>query len=74
MPRIFIQVDRCRRCGMCVEICPEGLFVQTESNRIPKISNPKACISCGHCVSICPSGAVTHQNFSPGDLGPRNCN
>lgn len=70
MPRIMIQVDRCRRCGMCVEICPEGLFIQKESNSIPKISSPRDCIACGHCVSICVSGAVIHRDFPPGEMLP----
>ena len=62
MPRIQIRVELCKKCGQCVDICPEQLFRQ-KKGAAPKPARPSACISCGHCVSICPVGAVDHSDF-----------
>lgn len=67
MAKIRIQAALCRKCGMCVEICPEGLFTQSTPGSVPKIRRAAACIACGHCVSTCPSGAVQHDDFPPED-------
>lgn len=69
-PAIRILAKRCKRCGQCVDICPEGLFVQEESHTVPKITRREDCIICGHCVSICPVGAVSHGDFPPEDFLP----
>ncbi len=61
--RIRIQAERCQKCRLCVEICPEGLFVQEPPGSVPKITRPKDCVACGHCVSVCQAGAVVHQDF-----------
>jgi ferredoxin len=63
MSKIRINPNLCKKCGRCVDICPEGLFVQSGPLSIPRIPRQKGCISCGHCVSICPSGAVSHIDF-----------
>ena len=71
MPRIKIVAARCRRCGMCVHICPEELFTRAGEHKTPKITRPRACISCGHCVSTCPGGAILHSDFPPEELPSR---
>ncbi len=63
MAKITIQAELCQKCGSCVEICPEALFVQAKPGAVPRIPRQKACISCGHCVSVCPSGAIEHVDF-----------
>lgn len=66
--KIRIRAALCQRCGSCVDICPEGLFLQARPDSIPKIARPQACISCGHCVSLCPAGAIEHRDFPPEDF------
>ena len=70
MPQIRINKDICKRCGMCVHICPEELFVQAKPGAVPRIPRRSACIDCGHCVSTCPTGAVEHSAFPPEDFLP----
>lgn len=50
-----INVDKCIKCGMCVDICPvsaiekqDGCFTIIDSE----------CIGCAQCVSICPQAAT----------------
>lgn len=68
MAKIRIDKSRCKMCGACVDICPEGLFIQEKLKTVPRVPRQKGCISCGHCVSICPNGAVFHVDFP--DLNP----
>ena len=63
MARVRIRKRRCRKCGLCVEICPEGLFVQEQPGTVPRIPSQRGCIACGHCASVCPAGAIVHADF-----------
>lgn len=53
----LIQVDlkKCTKCGVCVEVCPIGTIGMDE--RGPTAVSPQ-CLACGHCVAICPSAAL----------------
>ena len=67
MAKIRILAQLCRKCGLCVEICPEGLFTRQDARSTPRIRHAAACVACGHCVSTCPSGAVQHADFPAED-------
>jgi nitroreductase/NAD-dependent dihydropyrimidine dehydrogenase PreA subunit len=56
---ISVNTERCKRDGICVEICPIGILV------LDPASGPKTrsgmgqfCIECGHCVAVCPHAAL----------------
>ena len=68
MAKIRIQAELCQKCGLCVEICPEGLFQRKAPRTVPRIPRQSACTVCGHCVSVCPSGAILHADFPPEDF------
>ncbi len=63
MQRIRIRAELCKRCGRCVEICPEQLFLQPDPRAAPRIPRQKGCILCGHCVTVCRAGAIVHPDF-----------
>jgi pyruvate formate lyase activating enzyme len=46
---IFIE-SRCIACGACVEACPEGALVWSETG---PAAGPCACALCGACVAVC---------------------
>ena len=57
MELLKIDHDLCIKCGLCVEICPNGVIgMSTEGPQ----TISQACIVCGHCMAICPTAALDH--------------
>ena len=58
-PRVNIQVfDKwCKRCNICVELCPHKVLVEDE-NGFPVALKPIECNQCGGCVVRCPDFAI----------------
>ena len=67
-----IDPEKCKRCGMCMSVCPYGAIIKTvvpcenacpvgaiakDERGFARIDKEK-CISCGKCVGACPFGAV----------------
>jgi ferredoxin len=48
--------DLCTGCGMCVDVCPHGVFAQ--NGRSVELARPLACMECGACQLNCPFGAI----------------
>ena len=55
MPPIVTE-EFCNLCGKCCEICPEDVFVMTESG--PAVRRPDECWYCGACAMDCPTSAI----------------
>ncbi|NOX33399.1 MAG: FAD-dependent oxidoreductase [Deltaproteobacteria bacterium] len=49
---------KCRDCGICVAICPEGAIERVEINKtaFEYKANQDLCIGCGFCKGACPCG------------------
>lgn len=62
MSLIKVQAARCKRDGICVEICPLKLIeIKTQDAYPTMIEGGDAlCIQCGHCVAVCPHQAMNH--------------
>jgi adenylylsulfate reductase subunit B len=58
MPPV-IDVDKCTRCGKCVDICTEDVFYGSKEGEIPIITYPKECSHFSGCVYECPVGAIS---------------
>ncbi len=63
-PRVVINEDECKGCGLCIDICPKSvLFEQPHLNRMgfhPSGYRGEGCIGCGHCFYACPEpGAIS---------------
>ena len=52
-----IDLMKCNRCGVCVQICPTQALALTSQG--PIFENPKACTYCTECEKLCPQGAIT---------------
>lgn len=54
-PEVIFLRDRCRLCGRCGAVCPQG--VHARSGERHTLDRDK-CLVCGRCVEACPSGAL----------------
>jgi len=58
MPPI-IDEEKCTKCGLCVEHCPQDVFFGSEKKQAPLITFPEECWHCYACVLDCPApGAI----------------
>ena len=59
-----IDSDRCKGCGLCVEVCPKHVLeISEEVNArgyFPAFqARPEDCIHCSACCIMCPDVAIT---------------
>jgi adenylylsulfate reductase subunit B len=57
MPPI-IHRDKCKPCGICVDICPTSVFDKDKVKEPPTIQYPDECWHCNSCVLDCPQSAI----------------
>jgi 2-oxoglutarate ferredoxin oxidoreductase subunit delta len=57
---IIIDENRCKGCGLCVEVCPAKILVLPEgrfnTKGYPPVqqTDPEACVGCAMCALVCP--------------------
>jgi nitroreductase/NAD-dependent dihydropyrimidine dehydrogenase PreA subunit len=73
MSLIRIDSEKCKRDGICVEVCPARLLVMENKDNPPTTIEgaEELCIDCGHCVAVCPHGALTQRSMKPEDCTVR---
>jgi len=54
---ITLYRDRCKRCGVCIELCPLQVYTST-SEGYPEPINIEKCTNCGLCELWCPDYAI----------------
>lgn len=59
-----IQADRCKGCGLCVDVCPKNVLeisgeVNTKGYFPVYQARPEDCIFCAICCTMCPDVAIT---------------
>ena len=64
MPKITINKDLCKGCGLCAEACPKRI-IEPARNEINKkghnpvrVTDEKACIGCAFCALMCPDCVI----------------
>lgn len=64
----FISIsDKCRKKGICAEVCPTGAINLIDTSIIDK----EICISCCACIKICPENARTIKESKVKDAAIR---
>lgn len=57
-PPVFRDDRRCVHCGLCLSLCPEGVYSRNEQWHIG--ADHEVCVQCGNCLNACPVGAIRH--------------
>jgi len=56
MPQISIDLEKCNKCGNCVENCPRRILRLEDDQLV--ITNIIECNLCRLCEEVCPSKAI----------------
>ena len=57
---VNIDEEACTGCGVCAEVCIQGLIAPPEGGTPPRIPDEE-CIDCGQCEAFCPTGALVRR-------------
>ena len=53
-PEVYFDQSLCTACGRCVDVCPSGASVLSDTSSLIDRSQ---CLACGKCVEVCPNEA-----------------
>ena len=65
MAKMTVNQDRCKGCGLCVEVCPKKIISLDKSVLNAKgyhpaiVSDMAQYIGCAMCALMCPDCAIT---------------
>ncbi len=63
MPNIQLDIERCKGCERCNDVCPQKILAMSENYntkgyRYAMVSHPPKCIGCRLCAITCPDVAI----------------
>ncbi|MDO5437405.1 MAG: 4Fe-4S binding protein [bacterium] len=64
MPRIIIDTEKCKNCGICIETCPNNLIgysvcTNKQGNITAEFNDKEGkCTGCSMCALMCPEIAI----------------
>ncbi len=59
----------CKQCGICLSVCPKGVFEILESGRT-RVARPEDCTQCEMCAWHCPDYAILLDKRKPKKAKP----
>lgn len=54
---LILHLERCKRCGICMELCPRKVYTRTNDG-YPNPTNIEKCNACQFCELWCPDYAI----------------
>ena len=64
MPKVIIDKNKCKACGLCVAVCPKKILEMKNTlneygNYFAECIDENSCIACCMCAKMCPDWAIT---------------
>lgn len=64
MDKIFIDINRCKGCELCIHFCPQKILELENSlnamgYRGVTLKDKTKCTGCGICARVCPDLAIS---------------
>lgn len=64
MPKVLIDIERCKGCELCVHYCPPKVLAMSRTlNTLgfypAMLVDNDRCTSCAACAIVCPDTAIT---------------
>ena len=65
MPNVSINHERCKGCGLCVDVCPKKImklmsdFMNAKGLHPAQVTDQEKCIACAFCATMCPDAVIT---------------
>ncbi len=68
MHQISINQTLCKGCNLCVEMCPEKVFEETDEMsaqgfKLKRVASPEKCTGCGLCELYCPGAIILDHHL-----------
>ena len=64
MNKITFNVERCKGCGLCVDVCPKKILkleeeiINVKGYHPASITEQEKCIDCAMCATMCPDCVI----------------
>ncbi len=55
---VVLNSEACLGCGICIDVCPKGVFEIRPAANTVKIARPGECVNCGACIAQCPADCL----------------
>ena len=65
MAKLTFKTDKCKGCGLCVDVCPKKVLILSPDKINAKglhpveAAKPDECIACAFCATMCPDCIIT---------------
>lgn len=59
--RLVVTFNRCKSCGICLELCPRKVLGEEQVTKRVILLAPEKCDGCGLCEIVCPDYVFTIQ-------------
>jgi nitroreductase/NAD-dependent dihydropyrimidine dehydrogenase PreA subunit len=65
MEPITVNQSTCKQCHLCMEVCPQKIYIKNSSNEISiRPDRVHLCFKCGQCMAACTTQSVVVNGLS----------